>query len=1177
MCGLLVSLPIAADSSVRADNDFEALKEGQNTGAFRVETVYEDEAGHAMGARFRHAQTGFVLDVLRIQSVPQSFMWVNSFPPSDQGEPHTCEHLLLGKGTRGRYVASLEDMSLGQSSAFTMQLQTCYHFHTAAGADVFFQLMKAKLDALLHPNFSDEEIRREVCNVGYAFDAADSSLRLEEKGTVYNEMVSSYERPWANLGHELDRMLYGQGHPLCNDAGGYPDAIRTMTPSDLRTFHAESYRLGNMGMVVTVPDEITLADCLERTGTVLKKVQPEPELGADPATAEDRLPPPVSAPEGTIKITSYPHQNEKEPGLLLMAWPPALELNNREMYVLELLVGNLAGGETSNLYRKFIDSKTRVMDVGANAVFGWVSSDLGHPVYVGLNNIKRETAEEAVMDSVRRIVQGELAAVAGYADGSDELKQFNERAANRVKERRRDLRKFLNSPPGFGFRGTGAEWYGHLKRLQKAEGFRKRLTLDDELQFAETLLKSGKNFWKDYIEQWRLVSAKPYAVAAKAGPEMLRQSEAARENRVRDFVSGLQARYGVSAGQAAMAKYKEEYDRQTAEIDLEAKKIPMPGFVEKPPLSLDEQLRYREERIDGAVPVVKSTFESMTGATVGMAFRMEVAPSSLLVYVPALPTLLTEVGVVKDGQPIAYDEMKEGIRREILYLVAYYTVNHRTERVELVLKGSGSDSEESRKAIEWMDAVLFHANWGEENLERIRDAVDLQLKQLRNTMRYAEEAWVDEPSNAYWKQTNPLLMSADCFLTKEYALHRLRWMLKDAATDAEAAEFGDFMHRLAFLGSSQERAGLAANLEEMTAGKPGDAASLVAELPEGVQKLAREAAGDLTQLLADIPDASLASDWQQLCEQIAVDLKSPAAKALSDLQSIMSLLRKKDNVRLFTVAGSEAGAKLEPEVKRIVAKLDGAPSQRHDHHTKPAVIARLQEREPGLSQPLYVGLMNENTRSGVFLNTADCASYEDADPNKLLKFLSARLYGGGGAHSMFMKTWGAGLAYSNGLRSNENTGRMIYYAERCPDLAQTMDFVVNELRHAPYDTSLANYAIAQAFSVSRGASSYEERGEAMAADLADGLTPDKVKRFRQGILALRDSRDLYAQLHERMEATYGEVLPGYGPKASEVPSAVNFIIGPEKQFQSYEEYLHGVEGDVKLHRLYPRDFWLTPE
>eukprot|EP00854_Cymbomonas_tetramitiformis_P029415 gene29415-36631_t len=56
------------------------------------------------------------------------------------GEAHTCEHLLLGKGNRGRAVACAEDMALANSTAFTCRLRTCYTFNTQAGVGTFLGL-----------------------------------------------------------------------------------------------------------------------------------------------------------------------------------------------------------------------------------------------------------------------------------------------------------------------------------------------------------------------------------------------------------------------------------------------------------------------------------------------------------------------------------------------------------------------------------------------------------------------------------------------------------------------------------------------------------------------------------------------------------------------------------------------------------------------------------------------------------------------------------------------------------------------------------------------------------------------------------------------------------------------------------------------------------------------------
>ena len=60
-----------------------------------------------------------------------------------------------------------------------------------------------------------------------------------------------------------------------------------------------------------------------------------------------------------------------------------------------------------------------------------------------------------------------------------------------------------------------------------------------------------------------------------------------------------------------------------------------------------------------------------------------------------------------------------------------------------------------------------------------------------------------------------------------------------------------------------------------------------------------------------------------------------------------------------------------------------------------------------------------------------------------------------------------------------------------------------------------------------------------------------------------------------MPEVYARVLPGMGLAAKEVPGAIHFVIGPEKQLAAYEQYLKKAEGpETRLFRLYPRDFWL---
>jgi hypothetical protein len=194
---------------------------------------------------------------------------------------------------------------------------------------------------------------------------------------------------------------------------------------------------------------------------------------------------------------------------------------------------------------------------------------------------------------------------------------------------------------------------------------------------------------------------------------------------------------------------------------------------------------------------------------------------------------------------------------------------------------------------------------------------------------------------------------------------------------------------------------------------------------------------------------------------------------------------------------------------------------------------------------------------------------------KQLDYLASRLYGGGGSHGVFSKTVGAGLAYSNGIRGAISSGRVGYYAERTPELPQTVRFVVDVVKGGKTDRTLGEYVLAQAFLESRASGTYEARAEGIANDLADGQPPEQVRRFRQGILELRKDPRLVDKLFERKDAVYARFVPGYGAKAATVADASFMAIGPGKQLDAWEQYLKSTVGaETRLYRLYGRDFWM---
>jgi Zn-dependent M16 (insulinase) family peptidase len=1146
-------------ASAQRNMNYGTLTEGQIIHGFRTSAVYSNDTDQPMGARFVHVKSGFTLDLLEIQSVPQAFVWVTTFPTSDMGEPHTQEHLLLGKGNKGRSVASHEPMSLAGSNAYTEQWRTCYHFYTSAGPDVFYDEFDRRMDALLHPDYTDEEVHREVRNFGVTDNPVDQKLTLDEKGTVYNEMVTSMDQPGRRLRTAVLSMIYGANHPLQFNSGGSPEALRRIQPSDIRKFHAGHYFLANMGAVISVPREMPLDNVLKQIDETLNRIEPRrPNL--KPYSEKD-LPAPRPAPAGQIQIVEYPNKNEQQPGTVWLAWPAQLDLDVKEQMLAELFLESFAGDATTNLYKRFIDSKTRDTDLGAQNVFASMQKDPGFSVIVGFGDVPVSKMNDKDLSEVRSKVIEEFSKVAALENGSPELKAFNDRVRSRVVETRRTLAKFVNSPPGFGFRNTYSDWIFQLTDLDKIGGFRRSVTMKSTLDAIDKLLAGNTNIWTRYIEKWKLAPSRqsrpPWIGAIKPAAGLAAQQQREREERVNAEVARLKSVFGVNDDQAALRRFRTDYDAATTVIDKASANVMPPKFIDNPPMTLDDQLDFKVSQVEGSVSMVASTFDTMTSATTGISLNLNGVPQDKLIYLAMLPSLLTRVGVIENGRPVSYPDMSERIRNEITSLAADYSTNSKTGRVELTVRGAGNNAEESRRSIEWMQLALFHPDWRPENLPRIRDLVDQVLNGLRRTPQTAEENWVNPVPIAYWRQDNPLFLATTSFMTQTHNVYRLRWMLKDASAE----------QRVSAAKALNEFAGLQGTRTELKA--------QLADVQNGSDKLLAEAAKDIDTTLADIPDSSLAIDWSRLCREMANDLSVGPEKTLSALDTVRTQIMNAGNARLFLISSSSTQQTLAPSIRNLVAGLDKSVPVKAKYESTKLVDARLRERDASAVRPIFVGLLNPNSQGGVFINSAPATAYEDTGRDKLLDYLSTNLYGGGGGHSIFMKTAAAGLAYSNGIGSSLSLGRLRYYAERTPELPQTMRFVIDQLKSAVVDPSLVEYAIAQAFTGTRSANSYESRGEIMAQNLADGLTPEVVSRFHKQILELRGAGDLAAELYRRKDAVSSMVLPGLGPKVSTVRDGIYFVIGPEKQFAAWEEYLKSVEGkDTIVFRLYPRDFWM---
>jgi Zn-dependent M16 (insulinase) family peptidase len=337
----------------------------------------------------------------------------------------------------------------------------------------------------------------------------------------------------------------------------------------------------------------------------------------------------------------------------------------------------------------------------------------------------------------------------------------------------------------------------------------------------------------------------------------------------------------------------------------------------------------------------------------------------------------------------------------------------------------------------------------------------------------------------------------------------------------------------------------------------------------------KDVAADLSQLLPDVPDGSLQADWRYLCERISGDLLVTPEKTLARLDTLRNSLLAAGNARAWIVGSRANLDQLQAPLLSLTGDLKSAHAASVTYNATRRIDQRLHDHQGDSAVPRFVGLYDSNLTGGVMTTILPSASYDDTGRDAQLDYLASRLFAGYGAHGIFTKTIGVGLAYSNGLRGSTHDGYAYYYAERMPEVPQTLHFAIDVVKKGPRDPKLVEYVIAMAFQESNAAGSYEGRAEAIANDLADGITPAKVRQFRQAILALRQVPGVADQIFQRVDKVYGRLLPGYGPKAKDNPGAVYYIIGNDKQFRAMDADVQ-VREDEHVYKLYPRDYWLVP-
>jgi hypothetical protein len=264
-----------------------------------------------------------------------------------------------------------------------------------------------------------------------------------------------------------------------------------------------------------------------------------------------------------------------------------------------------------------------------------------------------------------------------------------------------------------------------------------------------------------------------------------------------------------------------------------------------------------------------------------------------------------------------------------------------------------------------------------------------------------------------------------------------------------------------------------------------------------------------------------------------------------------------------------------PHVEALVRSLPRRRTDAARVDATPIVWPRLGSRHPELAigYPAYVGYIHEGSLTGNIVVTAKGPTYGDVDEPSVVTVLAAKLLAGTGPHTWYKHTWEAGLAYGNGLDIRPREGTILYYADRCPSVRSTLAFVRTRGEEVPQLTpsSSIDYALAQTFAFSRTALSPSARAEAMAIDLREGLTPERMRRFSQALLQLRSDPRLIERLLEALPQVVSAITLGQGDASAKAAArSIFFVIAPERQLAELEDDIPG----KLLPRIWPSDFWL---
>jgi presequence protease len=381
------------------------LRVGQTIAGFEIEQVTPLPDLRATAIRATHRKSGARLLHLFAPADSENCFAVTfpTPPPDDTGVPHILEHSVLG-GSRKFPVREpffeMVKMSMATFiNAMTAQAYTVYPIASNVKKD-FFNLAEVYLDAVFHPQLTEDTFRREGHHLTLQ-DNTDLAAPLTVSGIVYSEMKGASSMP-----ERLMWQLAGCGlfpdTPLGRDSGGDPEHIPDLTYEQFQRFHRELYHPSN-GLFFIYGDIPTL-EHLRFLAPVLDEFERREVHLDTPRQAR------WAAPRSLVH--EYPigaNEDLTARTFLTLNWLVGDGLDAALATDWKVLATLLLGNEAAPLRKALIDSK-----LGADVFFAgaWAGA-YEQEFHVGLKGSEAERAdafESVVLETLARLAAEPFAA-----------------------------------------------------------------------------------------------------------------------------------------------------------------------------------------------------------------------------------------------------------------------------------------------------------------------------------------------------------------------------------------------------------------------------------------------------------------------------------------------------------------------------------------------------------------------------------------------------------------------------------------------------------------------------------------------------------------------------------------------------------------------------------------------